>query len=404
MCSVLGAVGFAACSFPSYGFVEIDPLARICTDNLPSVAETDIDCGGGCPPCAVGKTCRDAQDCASGSCIDGLCHVPTCDDHVQNAGEADIDCGGPCTACPPGGHCQVASDCAERVCAKGFCQVPLCGDGVQNGTETGQGCGGECGPCGNGSGCTVNTDCNSMRCSELVCVAQDCTDTLLNNHETDLNCGGPDCSPCAADKHCVMASDCQSSICMGDACTSYSCTDHVLNGDESASDCGGKNCAGCAKLLACRTAQDCASGVCVSGLCVPKVPTGESLPRTGWSAKSSDTYPDDDPNEVLDSVGGRWTSGAYQKSGMWFEVDMGKLETFFSVVLTCGEAPADAPAKFDVYLSTDGKYGDPAASGLYGGALSTASFDTARLARFVKIVLTQDKQKWWSINEFLVKE
>ena len=134
------------------------------------------------------------------------------------------------------------------------------------------------------------------------------------------------------------------------------------------------------------------------------MPSGAVLARTGWSAKASDNYPDDNPNQVLDSVGGRWTSGTDQKAGMSFEVDMGKLQTFFSIVLTCTEAPADAPAKFDLYLSTDGKYGAPAVSGVYGGAVSTVAFDTARLARYIKIVLTQDKTKWWSINELNVSE
>ena len=79
---------------------------------------------------------------------------------------------------------------------------------------------------------------------------------------------------------------------------------------------------------------------------------------------------------------------------------MRKLQTFFSVALLCDEQPSDVPVKFDVYLSTDGKYGAPAASGLYGGTTSTARFDTARLARYIKVVLTDSKAKWWSINQF----
>jgi hypothetical protein len=41
---------------------------------------------------------------------------------------------------------------------------------------------------------------------------------------------------------------------------------------------------------------------------------------------------------------------------------------------------------------------------VYGGAVSTAKFDTARLARYIKIVLTQPKSKWWSINELNVSK
>jgi hypothetical protein len=232
----------------------------------------------------------------------------------------------------------------------------------------------------------------------------ECTDSALNGNESDLDCGGHDCSPCQAGEHCELATDCASLICAQKACTAYGCSDHVLNGDESSIDCGGSNCDGCGELVHCNDGSDCQSGVCSSNLCVPNAPVGVVLSRAGWSAKASDTYPDDDPNEFLDSVGGRWTSGKIQYSGMWIEVDMHELRTFFSVVLTCDEQPTDAPVKFDLYLSTDHKYGAPAASGQYGAAISTVKFDTARLARYVKVVLTaaSPDKRWWSINELNV--
>jgi hypothetical protein len=400
--SIVGAAWIAAsCAFPDYKVDEGDPLARICTDNLPSAAETGIDCGGGCPPCGVDQPCRAPQDCASGACVDGTCHLPTCDDDVKNATEADVDCGGPCPACRPGKDCQQDHDCAEGVCAQQFCQPPTCADTVKNGDETGADCGGSCGPCDNGEGCTKDDECKSKHCSDQVCVLPACADGLLNGAETDLDCGG-ECSPCPAGDHCTDGVDCQSHICEDLQCTAYACNDGVKNGEETDLDCGGRNCPGCGVLEHCEGASDCQSGVCVSGYCVPATATNVVLSRDGWQAKASNTYPDDVPNEFLDSVGGRWTSGAYQYPGMWIEVDMRQLRTFFSIVLDCTEAPADAPAQFDVFLSRDGKYGAPAQSGLYGAATSTIKFDTAQLARYIKIVLKQDKMKWWSINELNV--
>src|SRR5207253_2094049 len=35
--------------------------------------ESDVDCGGGCAPCAVGKRCGAASDCASNACAAGTC-------------------------------------------------------------------------------------------------------------------------------------------------------------------------------------------------------------------------------------------------------------------------------------------------------------------------------------------
>lgn len=380
---------------------------------MPSEFETDIDCGAGCPPCGVGGVCRDDGDCASQSCVGLTCQLPSCEDNKRNASETDIDCGGQCDACLPGRDCKAAEDCAEGVCTSDFCQLPTCGDLVKNGNETGVDCGGACDPCAIGMGCVENTDCVTEHCAEAICVAPGCTDGILNGGETGLDCGGHECGPCRAGEGCAVAEDCMSQICEALECTAFSCSDGVLNGEESAADCGGRYCEGCGELVRCRDGSDCASEVCLSGLCVPNAPTGVALSRTGWSATASDSYVDDNPNEVLDSVGGRWTSGKGQYIGMWLEVDMAELRTFFSVDLNCAEQPADNPVKFDVYLKKDedGQYGTPAMSGVYGGNAaggthSVAAFDTAQLARFVKIVLTADSttnpKKWWSINEFNV--
>jgi hypothetical protein len=279
--------------------------------------------------------------------------------------------------------------------------VPTCFDGVKNGDETDDDCGGSCAAtCENGGSCGANDDCMSQHCSEAVCVAPGCTDGMPNNTETDVDCGGNACGPCKANQHCLMGSDCVSRICdEAQACTAYSCDDLVLNGDETEIDCGGGSCEGCGNLQNCDDGGDCASGACQSSLCVPAEPTGEVLPRDGFSATASDTYVDDDPNEALDSVGGRWTSGTRQYDGMWFEVDMGQLQTFFTVVLTCDEQPDDVPVKFDLYLSVDGEYGEPARTGLFGKPITEVTFGTARVARYVKFVMRQEATRWLSINE-----
>lgn len=47
--------------------------APACDDGLVSGAETDLDCGGGCGPCAVGEGCAVPADCAGGLCSQGVC-------------------------------------------------------------------------------------------------------------------------------------------------------------------------------------------------------------------------------------------------------------------------------------------------------------------------------------------
>ena len=44
-----------------------------CGDGQRNGVETDIDCGGACPPCAAGKVCILPADCQSASCVGGTC-------------------------------------------------------------------------------------------------------------------------------------------------------------------------------------------------------------------------------------------------------------------------------------------------------------------------------------------
>ena len=411
--SVLAAGWVVACSFPDFGITPTRPgnaLERICSDGASSEAETGVDCGGGCPPCPQGEPCRRPADCASGSCVAFTCQAPTCDDGVKNATEADTDCGGACSPCPPGRDCQLDADCAQGVCSATsceeaacgdpFCQVPTCADSVKNGDETGADCGAACEPCSNGMGCEQDTDCVSGHCSDQLCVAPGCTDELANGRETDLDCGGPDCKPCGPGGSCAVGTDCSSGVCQDELCSTDGCDDGVQNLDESDIDCGGSTCDGCGELARCAVGEDCASGVCLTNLCVPAAPTGTALSRVGWHASAPESYPDHRPDQVLDSTGGRWTTGVDQHSGMYFEIDMAKPQAFFSIVFTCTEAPNDAPGEYRIFLATEkGKYGSPAGPNKFGSTVSSYSFDTARIARYIKIELLQSKEFWWSINE-----
>lgn len=51
-----------------------DPNAgESCADGLRNGPESDVDCGGDCPPCGRRKLCADANDCESGLCSEGKC-------------------------------------------------------------------------------------------------------------------------------------------------------------------------------------------------------------------------------------------------------------------------------------------------------------------------------------------
>lgn len=44
-----------------------------CDDGVRNGPESDVDCGGDCPPCERKAACNDAPDCLSGLCARGVC-------------------------------------------------------------------------------------------------------------------------------------------------------------------------------------------------------------------------------------------------------------------------------------------------------------------------------------------
>jgi len=48
-----------------------------CKNGIKDGDESDVDCGGSCGSCVLGKTCNINSDCASGSCLTGICSTPT---------------------------------------------------------------------------------------------------------------------------------------------------------------------------------------------------------------------------------------------------------------------------------------------------------------------------------------
>ena len=144
-----------------------------CDDGVKDGTETDVDCGGACAKCAVGKMCQLDADCTSSTCIGGTCvAVPTCTDAVKNGTETDVDCGGVCaTKCAVGKMCGANGDCSSNVCIGGLCKAAAsCFDMIKNGTETDVDCGGSCFVnCVAGKGCTSASDCTSNKCIANIC-------------------------------------------------------------------------------------------------------------------------------------------------------------------------------------------------------------------------------------------
>jgi len=96
-------------------------VADPCRDGYLNGSESDVDCGGACGVCAVGRRCIDGTDCVTGLCSTaGVCVQPvtgpTCTDGIANGTESDIDCGGSCGKCNDGRACVGNSDCVSGQC------------------------------------------------------------------------------------------------------------------------------------------------------------------------------------------------------------------------------------------------------------------------------------------------
>ncbi len=202
----------AACSVPDFEFTTEQPPISYAGDGSVIIdhcingrlddnwGESDFDCGGGCPPCELGKRCDDTPDCAEGLCSEGICIAEGCTNSVRDGAETDVDCGGSCKPCSTDRACKLDTDCESSVCSDDSCVAPACDDQVKNGKETGLDCGGSCGGCPEDEPCLVGGDCISGECNDRICGAE-CSDGFANcdaqndnacevNTRTDAeNCG-----------------------------------------------------------------------------------------------------------------------------------------------------------------------------------------------------------------------
>jgi hypothetical protein len=168
-----GGLGFSVC------------MTATCADGLKDGAETDVDCGGICNACANKLQCGSGSDCASSTCSNGTCVAQHCTNGFGptqdiDAGvtidltETDIDCGGPdCAPCKGLQGCMVPSDCASGSCVSGVCGIGDCTNHVQDYYESDIDCGGTpkypsfegtCPRCATGQRCWMPSDCASGYC------------------------------------------------------------------------------------------------------------------------------------------------------------------------------------------------------------------------------------------------
>jgi hypothetical protein len=277
----------------------VDPT---CTDGKIGGSETDVDCGGACPPCDNGKKCGGNGDCKSNYCSGGVCAACVVDadcapDGFCQAGACAAKlplgkaCGSP-TQCQSG-SCAVDGVCCDSAC-DALCQActavktggldGTCGP-VKKGTDPDGECatdGTICGPTGFCNGAPASPGC-ALADATLECLPQGCSNGVeqpkslcdgqgICNAAPTKNCGAYKCDALA--KQCLTT--CMSSMdCAG---TDKACD---TNGVCVADGCTvGTECMSgfCADTVCCDAA---CSGLCeacdIDGICKPVAPASTDL-------------------------------------------------------------------------------------------------------------------------------
>ena len=137
--------------------------------------------------------------------------------------------------------------------------------------------------------------------------------------------------------------------------------------------------------------------------CYP-VPMGD---RKQWKLTASAN--EKDTGKAVDGDGNsRWSSGAPQAAGMWFQIELPAVTDVAGVVLDCKAAASDYPRGYKVELSNDGSAWDPPIlQGEGRNGVTDLQFPRTVKAKFIKITQTVDLKpnegkSFWSINELQV--
>ncbi len=131
--------------------------------------------------------------------------------------------------------------------------------------------------------------------------------------------------------------------------------------------------------------------------------TPGSLDRTDWVTSSSTSGSDSPGNAIDGNLSTRWSTGASQANGQWFQVDMGTINTFYKIVLNAVNSANDYPRGYQVNVSSDGvNWGSAVTNGVGTPSITTITFPT-QTARYIRITQTGSVQgTFWSIHEIYV--
>ena len=98
----------------------------------------------------------------------------------------------------------------------------------------------------------------------------------------------------------------------------------------------------------------------------------------------------------------RWNIGRRQAGGEWFMIDMGMSKTLDAIEIDSGDEGDDYPGALDVMVSSDGQNWTKIAAMEFSSRQYAVPMN-GTYTRYVKLVLTKPRQRFWSICEMKVK-
>jgi len=126
--------------------------------------------------------------------------------------------------------------------------------------------------------------------------------------------------------------------------------------------------------------------------------------RSSWTASASATESGSSAGNALDgNAGTRWSSGASQSTGQWYQVDLGSNQWFNHIVIDSGSSTGDYARKFIVEVSYDATNWTKVANDEGTEQVTIVNFPIAE-ARYIKITLQGSSGNWWSIHEIKAYE
>lgn len=134
--------------------------------------------------------------------------------------------------------------------------------------------------------------------------------------------------------------------------------------------------------------------------------TSNEILRTGWTATASTTLSGSSASNGIDADDStKWTTGANQAVGDYYQVNLGSQQSISRVQMVCNQmnGSGDFPTDCSIYISTDGiNWGTAVAAVTNNNFITIDKSFTPKTGQYIKVVIDKAKSAWWDVRNFRV--